>query len=90
MIKYRIMGCKESRPMVHPLDLTELAKNAEINMMNALKSSPGLMEWFKGYNPDSYAFNGHHNLHKLAILVDEDGHSGASFALCCRAVKNKL
>jgi len=69
---------------------SELAERAETNMMNVLKTNPDLMKWFKEYNPPSYAFDPHPNLHTLAKLVDSDGHSGASFALCCRAVKNKI
>ena len=68
----------------------ELAQKAETNMINVLNANPDLLKWFKEYNPTQYAFNEHPNLHKLEKLVDNDGHSGASFALCCRAVKNKI
>ena len=42
------------------------------------------------YNPDHYMFKNHPNLHKLAKLTNEHGHSPASFALCCKSVKRRM
>jgi hypothetical protein len=67
-----------------------MQREAEDNMIAALKSDPKLLAWFKEYTPSQYAYNPDPNLTKLGDLVESDGHSGASFALCCRAVKNRI
>ena len=65
------------------------AIEAEKNMLNVLLSNPKLRSWFVSYNPNSYMFDPHPNLLRLSKLVDSDGHSGASFALCCHSVSRK-
>lgn len=66
------------------------AIEAEKNMLNVLLSNPKLRSWFVSYNPNRYMFDPHPNLLKLLKLVDSDGHSGASFALCCHSVRRKI
>ena len=59
-------------------------------MIEVLNNDPKLKDWFMAFDPPNFMFNPHPNLQKLAKLVDSDGHSGASFALCCRSVKRRL
>ena len=70
--------------------LFDLALNSESNMIKVLNENPELKSWFIAFDPPNYMFNSHPNLHKLSKLTDADGHSGASFALCCQSVKRKL
>lgn len=60
------------------------------NMLDILSTDDELMDWFMAYSPPHYAFNTHPNIEKLAKMVQSDNHTEASFALCCRAIKNKL
>lgn len=71
-------------------DFNKLAKEAEDNMIRVLNENPQLKKWFIEYEPPHHMFNSHPNMIKLTNLVNSDGHSGASFALCCRSVKRKL
>lgn len=66
-----------------------MAMQAEENMLHVLLSNPKLRSWFVSYKPNRYMFDPHPNLLKLSKLVDSDGHSGASFALCCHSVRRK-
>jgi hypothetical protein len=70
--------------------LFDLALKAESNMIKVLNDNPKLKSWFIAFDPPNYMFNPHPNLQKLSTLVDEDGHSGASFAMCCQSVRRKL
>jgi hypothetical protein len=67
-----------------------VAKQCEANMIRVLNNDDELKAWFMEYNPDHYMFKNHPNLDKLARLTDSDGHSGASFALCCKSVKRQM
>jgi hypothetical protein len=71
-------------------DLMKSAIKSEMNMIKVLKENPELMDWFMAFDPPHYMFNPHPNLQKLSKLVDSDGHSGASFGLCCQSVKRRL
>jgi len=71
-------------------NILSLAKQCENNMMKVLNRDEDLKAWFMQYNPDHYMFKSHPNLRKLARLTDSDGHSGASFALCCKSVKRRM
>jgi len=90
-LRHMTVGSLSNPDMVkEPPPVDELAKKAENNMIRVLKEHPELMEWFREYNPPHYMYNNHRNMILLSNLVDDDGHSGASFALCCRAVRNRL
>lgn len=63
------------------------------NMINVLYSDSELLNWFVNYSPNidnGYMFDNHPNMNKLSKLVEKDGHSGASFACCCRLSKTKI
>ena len=65
----------------------------KIDLKQKLESNSELLEWFKKYDPPSdtgYIYDPHENLKKINNLVSEDGHSGASFAICLRNVKQLL
>ena len=50
-----------------------------------------LMRWVIDYEPtNGYMFNNNSQLRIISNLVDEDGHSGASFAICLRRAREKL
>jgi hypothetical protein len=76
--------------IVKVTDIMKSAINAEMNMTKVLKANPELMDWFMTFDPPHYMYNPHPNLQKLSKLVDSDGHSGASFGLCCQSVKRRL
>ena len=63
---------------------------AESNMLRALNDNPELKEWFKGFQPPNYMFCDNPQINMLTKLVESDGHSGTSFAICCRRVRQKL
>ena len=74
-------------------DLTSLARECEVNMINKIESDPDLLQWLLNYTPDrrtGFMWCEHPNISKIAMLVREDGHSGASFGLCLRSVHNQL
>lgn len=71
-------------------DMILMAKKCENNMIKVLNQDEELKAWFMEYNPDTYMFKSHPNLQKLAELTSDDGHSGASFALCCKSVKRQM
>ena len=63
------------------------------HMISVLKSDTKLYNWFMSWEPDNskgYMWSNNSNLDKLSELVNSDGHSGASFAVCCRMTKMKL
>ena len=70
--------------------IRHMQASAEANMIKVLNENPELKEWFMNYEVPTYMFVDHPNVLKLEKLVDSDGHSGASFSLCCRSVKQKL
>jgi hypothetical protein len=62
------------------------------NMMLVVKEKD-LCEWLKTFEPDKdkgFMFTNHPNIDIISQAVANDGHSGASFALCVRAVKKDL
>ena len=74
-------------------DLTSLARECEINMINKIESNSKLLHWLVNYTPDhrsGFMWSDHPNINKIARLVEEDGHYGASFALCLRSVHHQL
>lgn len=70
--------------------LFKMAADAENNMIRTLRNDRELKKWFMAFSSPRYMFDPHTNLEKLGKLVDNDGHSGASFAICCRSVKKRL
>lgn len=67
-----------------------IISEAEDNMIKVIEDRPALARWFREYNPPHYMFNSHPNLEIISNLTESDEHSSASFALCCRAVRNRL
>jgi hypothetical protein len=68
-------------------------EKASINMMKIIKSDPDLYTWFVNYNPaesSGFMYDTHPNVIRISTLVESDGHSGASFAVCMRMCKQKL
>ena len=62
------------------------------NMMLVVKKKD-LCEWLKTFEPDKdkgFMFTNHPNIDIISQAVAHDGHSGASFALCVRAVKKEI
>lgn len=60
------------------------------NLVAALNSNPELKNWLKDYTPDprmGFMWSSHPNIFRIHSLVEDDGHSGASFALCLRNVQ---
>jgi len=70
--------------------IRRMQASAEANMIKVLNENPELKEWFKGFQPPNYMFCDHPQLGMLTKLVESDGHSGTSFALCCKSVRQKL
>ena len=67
----------------------DMCKN---NMMLVVKEKD-LCDWLKTFVPDKdkgFMFTDHPNIDIISQAVANDGHSGASFALCVRAVKKEL
>lgn len=63
------------------------------NMKNALYKDEQLYNWFMNWEPDDdkgYMWSNNSYLDRLSELVNSDGHSGASFAVCCRLTKKDL
>lgn len=75
------------------MDYKEMIESSIKNMKTKLEENPDLLEWFKNYEPPSntgYIFDSHENLKKIENLVSKDGHSGASFAIFLRNIKQEL
>ena len=85
-----IMGHNSVKYYLNKCDFRNLANNAEKNMIRVLDENQDIKQWFISYDPPHYMFNSHPMLHKLSKLVDSDGHSGASFAMCCQSIRRKL
>ena len=63
------------------------------NMMQKINNDQELYEWFINYEPDDnkgYMWSNHPNINKISNLVDSDGHSGASFAICLQETKKRF
>ena len=63
------------------------------NMINKIINykDKSLMKWVIDYKPNNgYMFNNEPNLKIISDLVDEDGHSGASFAYCLHQTRKRL
>jgi|TARA_Y100000389_G_scaffold92717_1_gene89482 hypothetical protein len=67
------------------------------NMLDAINSDPQMKSFFLNYNPPDnkgYIFNSDPEYikynEKLLKMVDSDGHSGASYAMCLRSAIEKL
>ena len=64
-----------------------------IEHMTLVVKEKDLCEWLKTFEPDKdkgFMFTNHPNIDIISQAVANDGHSGASFALCVRAVKKDL
>lgn len=56
-------------------------------LLTRLGNESELLEWFRGFAPDEdkgYFWTRHPNLDKIDTLIQDRGHSGASFACTCR------
>lgn len=70
-------------------------EQAVTNMLEVLEKYPNLKDWMINWKPDKdkgYVWSNTTELQLLSNLVEPygDGHSGASFACCCRMTKQKL
>jgi len=66
-----------------------MSRRALTNAHNAV-SELNLWDFFKNESPPKdtgYMFWNHDNMQKLIERLDEDGHSGASFAVCMRHIE---
>ena len=60
------------------------------NLLTALNSNPDLRDWLREYTPDpklGFLWSRHPNIFRIHDLVEQDEHSGTSFALCLRKVQ---
>ena len=63
------------------------------NMVQKIKENEELLKWFMDFKPnenEGYLFTDNINLSKIEKLVDNDGHSASSFALCLRLAKKEI
>jgi len=65
------------------------------NMIEVLETYPYLKDWMIKWEPEKdkgYLWSNSIEVETLSKLVEPygDGHSGASFAVCCRIVKERL
>ena len=70
-------------------------KKAVSNMIEVLDKNPSLKEWFMMFDPskdEGYMWSRANGLGLLADMVEPygDGHSGASFSVCCRLAREQL
>lgn len=75
------------------MDESPMMDESVEHMKTVLKSDSELYQWFMNWDPDEskgYMWSRNQHLDKLSDLVNEDGHSGASFAVCCRLTKRSL
>ena len=64
-----------------------------IDRMTLVVKDNDLCDWLKNFEPDKdkgFMFTQHENINIISQAVANDGHSGASFAICMRAVKKDL
>lgn len=74
-------------------DWTELSRKCEQNMISKINQFPELKNWLISFKPDKnkgFMYTEHENIQKISKLVEDDGHSGASFACCLRSVQAQL
>ena len=74
-------------------ECSDMMRNCVAHMKQVIKSDSELKSWFLSWEPDKqtgYMYARDPNLERLSALVDSDGHSGASFAVCCRIAKQEL
>ena len=65
------------------------------NMLKVLEAYPNLKDWMINWEPEKdkgYMWSNTIEVETLSNLVEPygDGHSGASFAVCCRLTKERL
>ena len=73
--------------------MEQMFENSVKNMVDKIMNynDKSLMRWVIDYEPtNGYMFNNSQQLTIINDLVDEDGHSGASFAICLRRAKEQL
>ena len=69
------------------------ARLCEATMLAKIEASHDLGQWLANYTPPNgvgFMFDSHPNTQRISRMVESDGHSGASFAGCIRAVQVKL
>ena len=63
------------------------------NMVQKIKENEEILKWFMDFKPnenEGYLFSDNINLSKIEKMVDDDGHSASSFALCLRLAKKEI
>ena len=61
------------------------------NMLSYIKSQEGLSEFVANFNDkNGFMWSDDKRINQIGNAVIEDGHSGASFALCLRMCQNIL
>lgn len=75
--------------------MSDEMKTAVKNMIEVLNKNPSLKEWFMMYDPakdEGYMWSRANGLGLLSNLVEPygDGHSAASFSICCRLAREQL
>ena len=73
--------------------MKQMMENSIKNMVDKIRNynDKSLMRWVIDYEPtNGYMFNDNPQLKIISDLVDEDGHSGASFAICMRKAREQL
>ena len=74
--------------------MEQMFNDATKNMVDKIMNynDKSLMQWVINYNPDNdgYMFNDNPLLKIISDLVEEDGHSGASFACCLHNARKQI
>ena len=74
--------------------MEQMFNKATNNMVEKIVNyhDKSLMQWVINYNPDNdgYMFNDNPLLKIISDLVEEDGHSGASFACCLHNARKQI
>ena len=73
--------------------MEQMLENSTKNMVDKIinHNDKSLMQWVIDYEPtNGYMFNNNTQLRIISDLVEEDGHSGASFAICLRNAREKI
>ena len=63
------------------------------NMVNFIKNNPHIHEWIVSFEPEEekgFMWSEHEYINEISKGVEQDGHSGCSFALCLRSAKKQL
>ena len=74
-------------------NIDQMFENSVKNMVDKIMNynDKSLMRWVIDYEPtNGYMFNDNPQLTIIDNLVSEDGHSGASFAMCLRRARQEL